>query len=329
MVQLAEQIAVLDGLGAIRPGYADGRTGANRAAVDQYGRVVMRGVLNRRNVIDAGEGANYSGGSSYAAGMPLMPSTIGLADMPGTLPTRMHVIDPSGGANYSGGSSYAPGIPLVSSNSGLAATVGASGGSAADQDLAGAFNSLGAIRPGSADGRTGANRAAVDQYGRPIMRGVLSRKNVIDASEGANYAGGSSYAAGLPLMPSSVGLAGLDAVGDLAWGGWLKNANLRSKMGQQTLNRSRWNVMQLVTRLRQSHPTQKPVIVKALKQAVAKLREVRTLRAKQVTRSIRGGVPVTSSRPYSPSGMGAVTMMRGGVPVTMQTPYSPALEMWK
>jgi len=207
--------------------------------------------------------------------------------------------------------------------------VGASGGSAADQDLAGAFNSLGAIRPGSADGRTGANRAAVDQYGRPIMRGVLSRKNVIDASEGANYAGGSSYAAGLPLMPSSVGLAGLDAVGDLAWGGWLKNANLRSKMGQQTLNRSRWNVMQLVTRLRQSHPTQKPVIVKALKQAVAKLREVRTLRAKQVTRSIRGGVPVTSSRPYSPSGMGAVTMMRGGVPVTMQTPYSPALEMWK
>lgn len=327
MVQLAEQIAVLDGLGAIRPGYADGRTGANRAAVDQYGRVIMRGVLGRRNVIDASEGANYSGGSSYAAGMPLMPSTIGLADMPGTLPTRMHVIDPSGGANYSGGSSYAPGIPLISSNSGLAAALGAAGGSAADQDLAGAFNSLGAIREGYADGRTGAGRAAVDQYGRPIMRGVLSRRNVLDASEGANYSGGSSYAAGLPLMPSSVGLAGLDGVGDLAWGGWLRN--LQSKIGQRALVGARMNVMRKVAQLRQSPPARKAGIAGALRQAVAKLHSLRVLRAKQFTRAVRGGVPVTTSRPYSPSGMGAVTMMRGGVPVTMQTPYSPALEMWK
>jgi len=382
MVQLAEQIAVLDGLGAIRPGYADGRTGANRAAVDQYGRAVMRGVLNRRNVIDAGEGANYGGGSSYAAGMPLMPSTIGLADMPGTLPTRMHVIDPSGGANYSGGASYAPGIPLLSSTVGLAAAIGAAGGSAADQDLAGAFNALGAIRPGYADGRTGANRAAVDQYGRPVMRGVLSRKNVLDASEGANYAGGSSYAAGLPLMPSSVGLAGstplpdhdllylsvdrlsklghrvavleaqtraiwralppdarntanrylrgdqvLDGLGDLAWGGWLRK--LPSSARQSNVLAARNSVLRAAAQLRSSAYGQKPNAAQNLQKAVLKLREIRAVRRNQVVKSIRGGVPVTTSRPYSPSGMGALTVMRGGVPVTVQDPYSPALAMWK
>lgn len=345
MVQLAEQIAVLDGLGAIRPGYADGRTGAKRAAVDQYGRAILPGVISRKNVIDAGEGANYMGGSSYAAGVPLMPSTIGLADLPGTLPTRMNVINPGGGALYSGGASYAPGVPLLSSTVGLAATIGAAGGTAADQDLAGAFNSLGAIRPGYADGRTGAGRARIDEYSAAMMPGVIGRSHVLDASDGANYSGGANYAPGLPLLPSTVGLAGLDRLAD---GRWLGKA--RGALGQKALLNARRQVAAGVSMLRAAHPTQKPAVAKALKQAVMKLREVRSMRAKQVTRAIRGGVPVTTSIPYSPSlgavtvmrggvpvtmqnpyspALGAMTVMRGGVPVTMQTPYSPALAMWK
>jgi hypothetical protein len=35
----------------------------------------------RRNVIDPSEGANYGGGSNYAPRMPLLPSTVGLAEL--------------------------------------------------------------------------------------------------------------------------------------------------------------------------------------------------------------------------------------------------------
>lgn len=232
MSGLGEQIAVLDGLAAMDPN--DGRIGQQRAAVDQYGRPVMRGVLSRKNVIDPSEGANYTGGSDHAAGMPLMVSSIGLAGIPSVLPTRQHVVDYSGGAQYSGGSSWAPGLPLLPSSSGLAdaiirggygrAGLGAafiqggygraglgSTGSYVDEDLAGAMEAMEvgrALDPN--DGRIGQHQVAVDEYGKQIMPGVLARSNVLDASEGANYSGGSSYAPRLPLLPSSVGLAGFD-----------------------------------------------------------------------------------------------------------------------
>lgn len=235
-MSLGEQIAVLDGLDAIDP--TDGRLGQRQAAVTQYSTPVMHGVLARRNVLDASEGANYSGGSAYARGLPLGPSSWGLAglgNIPNVLPTRRHVIDPSGGANYTGGSDWVPGLPLVASSAGLAADFIAGGygraglgagfiqggygraglgqtASAADEDLAGAAEAIAAAKAiNPEDGRIGQSRAQVDEYGRPIMQGVLQRSNVLDASEGANYSGGSSYARGLPLMPSSVGLAGLGA----------------------------------------------------------------------------------------------------------------------
>lgn len=240
MSGLGEQIAVLDGLGALDPN--DGRIGQRRAAVTQYARAKMPGVTYRQNVLDASEGANHSGGSSYAPRLPLMPSSVGLAgfgNIPRVLPTKRNVIDPSGGANYTGGSDWVPGLPLTVSSAGLAdafitggygrAGLGAAyidGGygraglgqtrSAADEDLAGAAEAVATARALSpSDGRIGQQRAQVDEYGRPVMPGVLARSNVIDASDGANYSGGSSYAKGLPLMPSSVGLAGLETYDDL------------------------------------------------------------------------------------------------------------------
>lgn len=168
---------------------------------------VMPGVQARAGVVDASAGANYSGGSSYAPGLPLMPSTTGLAgclscggapdsamaDLEAmdlrvrqTLPgvqNRSGVVDASAGGNYSGGSSYAPGLPLMPSSAGLAAALDA----VANMSLA----------------------------VRQVMPGVQTRSGVVDASAGANYSGGSSYAPGLPLMPSTTGLAGLDALDDV------------------------------------------------------------------------------------------------------------------
>jgi hypothetical protein len=231
-MSLGEQIAVLDGLAAFNP--EDGRIGQRRASVAQYAQPKLPGVLRRTDVLDASEGANYSGGSSYAPRLPLLPSSIGLANIPNVLPERRHVIDYSGGANYSGGSDWVPGLPMLPSSAGLAdsfirggygrAGLGApfiaggygraglgETGSAVDEDLAAAAEAVATERHFSAaDGRIGQMRAQVDEYGQPVIPGVLARSDVLDASEGGNYSGGSSYAPRLPLLPSSVGLAGLD-----------------------------------------------------------------------------------------------------------------------
>ena len=248
MGRLGEQIAVLDGLNGFEDGSStidydtsesDGRIGQMRADAAQYAQVTARGpagiiATRRRNVIDASGGANYSGGSSYAPRLPLLPSSVGLAGIPSVLPTKRGVIDYSGGANYSGGSSWTSRLPLTPSNAGLAGSLISGGygreglgdegygraglGSpmrGADSDLCGAFASielgrLGAMDPN--DGRIGQNPAAVDQYARMIAPNVLVKQNVIDPSGGANYTGGSTYAPGMPLIVSNAGLAGLDAM---------------------------------------------------------------------------------------------------------------------
>jgi hypothetical protein len=244
-----EQIAVLDGFedGSSSIDYdtseMDGRIGQARADAAQYARVTARGpagitATSRMNVLDASAGANYSGGSSFAPGLPLLPSTVGLAAIPGVLPERFNVINPSQGANYSGGSSWTGGMPLVSSNSGLAASLirggygrdGLGRGLAAnegygraglgqpmagaDNDLCGAFASIELGRMDPNDGRLGQERARVDQYARMIASNVLVKTNVIDPSGGANYSGGSSWTGGIPLISSNAGLAGLDAMGN-------------------------------------------------------------------------------------------------------------------
>ncbi len=63
------------------------------------------------------------------------------------------------------------------------------------------------------DGRIGRTPASGVEYAYRASPGFEIRKNVLDASEGANYAGGSSYAPGLPLGPSTWGLAGMEGVG--------------------------------------------------------------------------------------------------------------------
>jgi hypothetical protein len=244
-----EQIAVLDGFeeGSSSIDYdtseMDGRIGQARADAMYRSEVTARGpagitATRRMNVLDASAGANYSGGSSFAPGLPLLPSTVGLAAIPSVLPPRFNVIDPSGGANYSGGSSWTGGIPLISSNSGLAASLiqggygrdGLGRGLAAnegygraglgqpmagaDNDLCGAFASIELGRMDPNDGRLGQERARVDQYARMIAPNVLVKTNVIDPSGGANYSGGSSWTGGIPLISSNAGLAGLDAMGN-------------------------------------------------------------------------------------------------------------------
>ncbi len=252
MGRLGEQIAVLDGFedGSSTIDYdtseSDGRIGQMRADAAQYAQVTARGpagitATRRTMVLDASGGANYMGGSTYAAGLPLLPSNAGLAAIPSVLPPKRNVIDPSGGANYSGGSSWTGGMPLTPSNAGLAASIIAGGygrdglgrmrrglsgdegyGRAglgapmagADSDLCGAFASIELGRMDPNDGRIGQVPAAVDQYARMVAPNVLVKQNVIDPSGGANYTGGSDYAPGMPLIVSNAGLAGLDSMGD-------------------------------------------------------------------------------------------------------------------
>lgn len=194
MSGLGEQIAVLDGLDAMDPN--DGRIGQSRAAVDQYGRPVMPGVIARTGMVSASGGQNYGGGSNYAPRLPLMPSSVGLAGGDADALIRGGYGRAGLGADLIEGGYGRAGLGMTNSS--------------VDEDLAGAMEAMETARASNdQDGRIGQSRAKVDEYGRPIMPGVLERSNVLDASGGANYSGGSNHAPRLPLMPSSVGLAGL------------------------------------------------------------------------------------------------------------------------
>ncbi len=341
MSGLGEQIAVLDGLSAMNP--EDGRIGQRRASATQYAGPVMRGVTRRTHVLDASEGANYSGGSSYARGLPLMPSSVGLANIPSVLPERKHVIDYSGGANYSGGSDWVPGLPLLPSSAGLAddfiqggygrAGLGADmveggygraglgqTGSAVDEDLAGAAEAVATARAISpSDGRIGQTQVAVDEYGRKIMPGVLARSNVLDASEGANYSGGSSYAAGLPLMPSSVGLAGLGEYdeldglsdGDLAelawsipWRGAVRKSKMASavskvvkKIGRSAIKRNMKMALSWYNRAkRTSNPAKRAYYLRRAQTHGYNLAQIKAARRRLYARAQQVRSPGTQSR---------------------------------
>jgi hypothetical protein len=330
-MSLNEQIAVLDGVMALDPN--DGRIGQHRATATQYARRIAPGVLARSGVLDASAGANYSGGSSYAPGLPLMPSSVGLAgfgSMPGVLPPRIGVIDASGGANYSGGSSYAPGLPLLPSNAGLADGYGRAGlgsgeygraglggeygraglgrlaGSNADADLLMVAETMEIRRtPAPAptpatykapmlpldpnDGRIGQFRATATQYARQIAPGVLSRSGVIDASAGANYSGGSSYAPGLPLLPSSVGLAGLDAVPDAKLG---IEGPLKKKIGKDVIKKLKQQILSVEKMWGAATPAQKDQLFDQYRMSVSTLLRhlmgVRQMRGKALALKAQG-----------------------------------------
>ncbi len=260
MTQLAQEIAVLDGLddlygSSIDIDPTDGRIGQKTATGTEYATKVMPGVTARRNVIDASEGANYSGGSSFAPGLPLMPSTVGLADpellaysnQQGVLPARRNVIDPSGGANYTGGADWTGGLPLTVSSAGLAELA----------DLQAASEAL-----DPTDGRIGQRPAYGTEYSKWLMPGVTTRRNVIDASEGANYSGGSSYAPGLPLMPSTVGLADaqiddeLDGLSDAELGLGRLGSRYRRAVGRDRLRRLKKKYRKAMKAMHKASPAQ-------------------------------------------------------------------------
>jgi hypothetical protein len=248
---LSDEIAVLDGLDDLPNYYAS------------------------RDILDASAGANYSGGSSYAPGLPLLPSNSGLADLPSYYASR-DILDASAGANYSGGSSYAPGLPLLPSNAGLAGF--------ADEDLAAYGIQAGVLKPqrNVLDASEGANYSGGSSYapglpllpsnaglaehydGKPldrmddywgstmgVMQNAYSTGDVLDASEGANYSGGSSYAPGLPLLPSSAGLAGLDAVSDRAFRPMLRSPGLRQAFQRVASKQALDNTKVKLNRLQQ------------------------------------------------------------------------------
>jgi hypothetical protein len=174
------------------PDDADGRIGQTRAFPNQYARSVAPGVLRKLNMIQASNGANYAGGSSWYPGAPTMPASIGLADGYG----RAGLGDGYGRAGLGDGYGRA----------GLGGCTSCSG-SMADADLSAAFEAY-APSPDDADGRIGQTRAFPNEYATPVGPGVLMKRNMIQASGGANYMGGSSYAPEMPFMTSSIGLAG-------------------------------------------------------------------------------------------------------------------------
>ncbi len=71
--------AGLAGLGQVMAG-ADGDLAGAFASIEDA-RQIAPNVLLRRNVVDPSGGANYSGGSSWTGGMPLLPSNAGLAGL--------------------------------------------------------------------------------------------------------------------------------------------------------------------------------------------------------------------------------------------------------
>lgn len=104
--------------------------------------------------------------------------------------TKTGIIDASAGANYSGGSSWPGSLPLTPSNAGLA-------------EAGVMYNG----RPvTSMDTDYGSTMGSLENENIP---GYYNRGQVIDASAGANYSGGSSWPGNLPLTPSNAGLAEL------------------------------------------------------------------------------------------------------------------------
>jgi hypothetical protein len=312
MPHLGEEIAVLDGL---ELGGLDISPAQSEAASVQASNVRIR-----KNVIDASSGANYSGGSSFpdSGRIPLMPSTVGLADADllayqktvSVLPPRRNVIDPSMGANYGGGSSFpdSGGTPLLPSNAGLAGCVG---------------GCYAGVPLGELDAYFG---TSLSVQGRENVR---IRKNVIDASSGANYSGGSSFpdSGRIPLMPSTVGLAGLNAVDVtdeandemlLAGLGFVSTNPLRfkrsrfvqafrQKAGRKRLKRLKGAAQKIQKAYRGMSPAQRQAAIRKLSMLGSELARIRAMRrsllAKLTGRPLPMPVPPVPYRPPVPRPM--------------------------
>jgi hypothetical protein len=84
----------------------------------------------------------------------------------------------------------------------------------------------------ASDGRDAARRSRVMLPG-----GALEMRRTVDPSQGVNMMGGSSYTPGLPLLPSSAGLAGtgLSNVRDVPVGAltWYEAMNYAPPVGQK------------------------------------------------------------------------------------------------
>lgn len=308
MRNLGDEIAVLDGYEI-----EDGRIGRTPATGAEYAERIGSGMEIRRDVIDPSEGGNYSGGSSAVPRfIPLMPSSVGLASdladkdllnymkSTGSLPPRTQVISPSEGGNYSGGSSaYPQDIPLMPSSVGLAACAGGCYEGVPIGALDGVFGSTLEIQ----DGRIGRTPATGEEYADRITSGFEIRRDVIDPSEGANYSGGSSAVPRyLPLMPSSVGLAGLDDIDDAVFeavpreilasaiGSMFKlnKGAFKRVAGYRRLRRLKGKKVKMLRAMSAMHPSQKMVAGKKISMVNRAIKKIRLYRMKALLGKRRG-----------------------------------------
>jgi hypothetical protein len=300
MRSFGDEIAVLDGIEV-----EDGRIGRTPATGAEYAKRISTGLEIRRNVLDPSEGANYSGGSNAVPRLiPLMPSSVGLAEdladkdllnymrTSSVLPTRRNVISPSQGGNYSGGSSAMPSdIPLMPSSVGLAGCEGACYQGVPLGAWDRAFGSTLEIQ----DGRIGRVPATGEEYARRLAPGLEIRRNVIDPSEGQNYSGGSSAVPEyIPLMPSSIGLAGLDDLPDAVFEAVpadilssavgsmfrLKRGAFESLAGHRRLRRLKGKKAKMIRTIPRMHPSQKRVATQKISALDRAIKKIRLYRAK-------------------------------------------------
>lgn len=328
---LSSEIAVLDGLdlgemNMMSMSAQDGRIGRVAATGAEYAKRAAHNFETRSGVIDPSEGSNYSGGSSAPTPtLPLLPSSVGLADsdiveyarVTNVLPPLKNVVAPGRGALYGGGSNYYPGGPLVvSGDPGLAAAdrdlieggygragLGQVTGPMMDEGYGRAglgrydkysdFDGvpLGALDAffGSSisieDGRIGREAASGREYAKYLNDDVSVRMNVIDAGEGALYQGGSSAPTPvLPLMPSSVGLAGLDAIPDAKFVSKLiksKGGAFRRVAGRKRIER----LSSIATKILKAYPRMTPMQQQNARAKLAKI-NAKLAQVRRVRRNI-------------------------------------------
>lgn len=242
------------------------------------------GVLPpKMDVLSPSGGVNYGGGSSYADSLPLLPSNSGLVGLATALIQGGYGREGLGRAFIQGGYGRAGlGAPYIEGGygrAGLGQTL-----SAVDEDLAAASEAVETARQlDPNDGRIGQFRARVDEYGRPVVPGVLDRSNVIDASGGANYSGGSDYAPGLPLMPSSVGLAELQTMDGL------DGLSMPLPVSKAVVNSIKSRAMSVAKRLNNMNPRQKAM---AKQQLTVLGRQLFAARSMRRNAAQAAGIPV-------------------------------------
>ena len=190
----------------------------------------------RTGVIDASSGANYSGGSSWPGNLPLTPSNAGLAGLgavtnaaaqAGVERMAVAALTLQQLLNMLGANIREDGVWGKASTDALVRLLMSASGEGLSREaavfdvskilavargktvlvpttyMAGIIRNVTRKMAAAAGGAMSGLGSADDD-----LTNYYTRMNVIDASSGANYSGGSSWPGNLPLTPSNAGLAG-------------------------------------------------------------------------------------------------------------------------